>query len=83
MSKSFFSDYAKIARNSDIKYRVDIKRKRVYVPKKWQGKRIEISSNGDIKASAQGVLVNAQGFASIGKASASDIKALAQVVNGK
>ena len=63
---NFLSDYKSISKNSDISYRVDIKRKRLYVPKKWHNKRISI---------------NAQGFASIAKCSASDISKIAQVVS--
>lgn len=78
---NYLSNYKSISKNSDIKLRVDIKRKRLYVPKKWQGKRISVNDKGAIIENKNGALVNAQGFASIGKASASDIKALAQVIN--
>ena len=77
----FLSNYKFISSNRDISARVDIKRKRLYVPKKWQGKRISVNDKGAIIECAQGALVNAQGFASIGKASASDIQALAKVIN--
>ena len=80
---NFLSNYKSLSSNRDISARVDIKRKRLYVPKKWQGKRISVNDKGVIIECAQGALVNAQGFASIGKASASDIKALAQAINGK
>lgn len=80
---NFLSDYKSLSSNRDISARVDIKRKRLYVPKKWQGKRISVNDKGAIIECAQGALVNAQGFASIGKASASDIKAIAQAINGK
>lgn len=78
---NFLSNYKSISKNSDISYRVDIKRKRLYVPKKWQGKRISVNDKGAIIECAQGALVNAQGFASIGKASASDISKIAQAVS--
>lgn len=80
---NYLSNYKSLSSNRDISARVDIKRKRLYVPKKWQGKRISVNDKGAIIECAQGALVNAQGFASIGKASASDIKALAQAINGK
>lgn len=80
---NFLSNYKSLSSNRDISARVDIKRKRLYVPKKWQGKRISVNDKGAIIECAQGALVNAQGFASIGKASASDIKAMAQLINGK
>ena len=78
---NFLSNYQSIAKNSDIKLRVDVARKRLYVPKKWQGKRISVNDNGAIIECKSGALVNAQGFASIGKASASDIEALAKLIN--
>lgn len=78
----FLSNYKSISSsNSDISYRVDVKRKRVYMPKEWQGKRVIISAQGAPKESAQGALVNAQGFASVGKLSSAQVKALAQAVN--
>lgn len=78
---NYLSSYKSIAKKSDIKLRVDIEHKRLYVPKKWQGKRISVNDKGAIIECKDGALVNRQGFASIGKASASDIKALAQVIN--
>ena len=78
----FLSNYKSISSsNSDISYRVDIKRKRVYMPKEWQGKRVIISAQGAPKESAQGALVNAQGFASVGKLSSAQVKELARAVD--
>lgn len=78
---NFLSDYKSISKNSDISYRVDIKRKRLYVPKKWHNKRISINAQGAIIECKEGALVNAQGFASIAKCSASDISKIAQAVS--
>lgn len=78
---NFLSNYKALSSNRDISARVDIKHKRLYVPRQWQGKRISVNDKGAIIECAQGALVNAQGFASIGKASASDIKAMAAIIN--
>lgn len=78
---NFLSNYKSISKNSDISYRVDIKRKRLYVPKKWQGKRIIIAQDGAIISDKNGALVNKQGFASIAKVSAQDISKIAQAVS--
>lgn len=76
---NFLSNYKSVSKRRDIKARVDVKRKRLYVPKQWQGKRISVNDKGVIIECKDGALVNAQGFASIGKASASDIQSLARL----
>ena len=78
---NFLSDYNKLSRNGDIKYRVDIKNKRVYVPKKYIGKYINIKPSGDIIEAKNGVKVNAQGFASVARLSQAVIEDMAKVIN--
>ena len=77
---NFLANYKSISKNSDISARVDIERGRLYLPKKWQGKRISVSAKGAIIESKNGALVNAQGFASIAKASKQERQAIAQAI---
>ena len=84
--KYFLSNYKANAKNSDISFRVDVKRGRVYMPKKYIGKRVDIDGNGNIvivKNKSGGVLVNRQGFASVSKLPSNELMELAEVVNGK
>lgn len=77
---NFLSNYKSISKNSDIKARVDVERGRLYVPKEWRGKRIAVNAQGKIIACENGALVNAQGFASVAKASKQERQAIAQAI---
>lgn len=77
---NYLSSYKSISKNSDISARVDIARGRLYVPKKWQGKRISVSDKGAIIECKDGALVNKQGFASIAKVSKQVRREIAQAI---
>ena len=87
MSNSFLCKYNANSKNSDISYRVDIKHKRVYVPKKYMLKKIDISNKGEIvvlpKNSKGGVVVNKQGFISVAKLPSNEFMELASLINKK
>lgn len=79
---NFLSNYSKLSRNGDISFRVDIKNKRVYVPKKYIGKNIDIKPSGEIiEVKNSGVKVNSQGFASVARLSQAIIEDMASVIN--
>ena len=79
---NFLSNYQELSRNGDIKYRVDIKNKRVYMPKKYIGKRVDIKPSGEIiEVKNGGVKVNSQGFASVARLSQAIIEDMAKVIN--
>ena len=81
---SFLSDYKSLSKNGGVSYRVDKKNKRVYLDKKYIGKKIDISKNGDIievDKNAGGVIVNNQSFISVAKMSNEDIEKMASVIN--